>query len=238
MFGFSIFFFLVCLIAFILGIVFLLNKSKRKIGFFLLIGSGISFALSFALFIAFLAFQTEDQDKVTTQMDHTAVGKINKEVEPEETATYKEHMINSDQKKTEKFIKDDFDPLVRSVNANIDTNWQFYMIQPIERLELKGNLDSFKFDVVILVDIYKAVIIQIDGLDLPNYLNKDLANDVEIVKTNLIEAINKRIDTAETLLSATTKETILNTDMENIIEDSNVHLQVAAKAYGKLMDNI
>ncbi|MBU5214542.1 hypothetical protein [Heyndrickxia oleronia] len=136
----------------------------------------------------------------------------------------------------DKYLTDSVDPLINSVSSNIDTNWQFYMVEPIDRLLKDNDLEKFKNDVGLLINLYSGVVSQVNELQIPNYLNNDQKKDVEEIKLGLKEAINKRIEFADTLHSAANKEIIINQDIENIIDESNKNLNSAVSAYKNLIN--
>lgn len=132
------------------------------------------------------------------------------------------------------YIDGTLEPLVRSVSTNIDVNWGFYMIEPFERLEAGGNLEPFHSDIELLDNLYTGIIKQIDESKTPNHFNQNEIEDINEVKSELKNAINKRIEVIDILLEITNKEETLNTDTLEIIEKSNAHLLKAANTYSAL----
>lgn len=152
---------------------------------------------------------------------------VNKKVQTEEDNS-------ADQSKS--FIEDELDPLVNSVLSNVDTNWQFYFEEPVQRLSDDGDLEAFKTDLGLLVDLFKGIVADIEALEVPDYLSEEDAEDVNQIKEGLKGAVNKRIEAAETLIAMTDVQEVLDTDVVGLIEESNEELNTAVEAYESLIN--
>ncbi|MFD1205710.1 hypothetical protein ACFQ38_11425 [Sporosarcina contaminans] len=134
------------------------------------------------------------------------------------------------------YMDETFDPLVRSVTSNIDTNWEYYMIEPLDRLAANGDLSSFKADVELMISLSNSVVKQIDESETPSELDAGDKNDIDEVKSGLKNAINKRVEAAESILLKKTTEEVLNAEVDSLINESNEHLTKAVTAYKRLLD--
>lgn len=132
------------------------------------------------------------------------------------------------------YIDGTLEPLVRSVSTNIDLNWEFYMMEPFGRLESGGNIEPFHSDIGLLDNLYTGIIKQIDEAKTPDHFSENEINGINEIKTELKNAINKRIEVIDILMEIPNREKILNTDTLKIIEKSNEHLQKAANTYMSL----
>lgn len=125
---------------------------------------------------------------------------------------------------------------MRSVTSSVDANWEFYFVEPIERLEEDNNLENFISDVGLVVHLFGGIITQIESLEVPGFLSEIDASDINEIKHGLISAINKRIEVAETLIGMADQQQILEIDVIGTIEESNEYVQTAVNAYGSLLN--
>lgn len=194
---------------------------------------------AFLFFLLFLSItlvgcsgsQGEEPDRdVSAETEDTATEEeqVDEEVQTEEVDN------SADQSKS--FIEDELDPLVNSVSSNIDTNWQFYFEEPVQRLSDDGDLEAFKTDLGLLVDLFKGIVADIEALEVPDYLSEEDAEDVNQIKEGLKGAVNKRIEAAETLIAMTDVQEVLDTDVVGLIEESNEELNTAVEAYESLIN--
>lgn len=194
---------------------------------------------AFLFFLLFLSItlvgcsgsQGEEPDRdVSAETEDTATEEeqVDEEVQTEEVDN------SADQSKS--FIEDELDPLVNSVSSNIDTNWQFYFEEPVQRLSDDGDLEAFKTDLGLLVDLFKGIVADIEALEVPDYLSEEDSEDVNQIKEGLKGAVNKRIEAAETLIAMTDVQEVLDTDVVGLIEESNEELNTAVEAYESLIN--
>jgi len=212
--------------------------------------SGITFAVMIVSVIAFVATAepVEQADKEEPKKVETTAPVVKEEVEPEVSEEKAEIAKPKEEKVIEKsviptkpvvkqgeslrsYIDGTLEPLVRSVSTNIDVNWGFYMIEPFERLEAGGNIEPFHSDIELLDSLYTGIIKQIDESKTPDHFSENEINGINEIKTELKNAINKRIEVIDILIEIPDREKTLNTDTLKIIEKSNEHLQKAANTY-------
>jgi len=129
------------------------------------------------------------------------------------------------------YIDETLEPLVRSVSTNIDLNWGFYMLEPFKRLQDGGSIESFHSDIELLDSLYTGTIKQIDESETPAHFSEKETKDINTIKTELKNSINKRIEVIDILLEVPNREEALNTDTLKVIEKSNEHLQKAVQTY-------
>jgi len=127
------------------------------------------------------------------------------------------------------FIQDKLGPLVNSVAASVDTNWQFYFVEPVQRLAEGGDLEEAKADLELLVNLLKGEKKKLEGLEIPDGLE-----EAEKVRDELVLAIDKRIEAVQALLAIEDRQEAANLDVESLIVESNEHLTRAASAYKEL----
>lgn len=163
-----------------------------------------------------------DVEKVEPKKVETSAPAVKEKIEPKGVSL-------------QSYIDDTVDPLVNSVTANIDTNWGFYMIEPFERLEAGGNLESFQGDIELLGNLFNGVIQQIDESETPDHFSAEEIKNINEVKSELKMAVSKRIEVADVLLEKNSSGDVLNTDVIKQVDASNEHLQKAGVAYSRLI---
>lgn len=151
----------------------------------------------------------------------------NKEIEKTETVKPEDKQGES----LQTYIDETLEPLVRSVSTNIDTNWGFYMIEPFERLEAGGDIAAFHSDISLLDSLYTGIIKQIDESKTPDHFAEKEIKEINEIKSELKNAISKRIEVIDVLLEIPNREETLSTDTLKIIEKSNEHLNKAVQTY-------
>lgn len=168
--------------------------------------------------------QEGEPDKVTTSIVEPSTKK-----EPDKTEA-KENAIT-----LHSYIDETFEPLVRSVSANIDSNWEFYVIEPLDRLIDDGNVERFHNDIDLAINLSNGTIKKIDETDTPSHFSDSEIKNINEVKDELKNAINKRIEAIEILLSKNDVGSILNADVDEIIAQGNDHLEKSVVAYQRLL---
>lgn len=129
------------------------------------------------------------------------------------------------------FLQDELGPLVDSVAASVDTNWQFYFAEPVQRLAEGGDLEEAKADLELLVNLLEGEKKKLEGLEIPDGLE-----GAEKVRDELALAIDKRIEAVQALLAIEDRQEAENLDVESLIVESNEHLTRAASAYKELSE--
>lgn len=170
-------------------------------------------------------------DKLKAEMDKRAVAKTTPMAATIQTLP----PVTSESVKTgeslQTYIDGTLEPLVRSVSSNIDVNWGFYMIEPFERLEAGGSIEPFHSDIGLLDSLYTGIIKQIDESKTPDHFTEKDIKDINEIKSELKNSINKRIEVIDILMEIPNREKALNTDTLKVIEKSNEHLKKAVNAY-------
>lgn len=137
------------------------------------------------------------------------------------------------------YITNTLDPLIRSVSSSIDTNWQFYFVEPVERFTQDGNLNHLQTDITLCADLFKGIIQQIDALEVPDYFCEEDVKLVNEVKDGLHKSIAKRIEAIDLVAKAQTFDeavSLLNSDdVTNKILESNGFITAASQSYVKLL---
>src|SRR5690606_5468290 len=81
--------------------------------------------------------------------------------------------------------QDELGPLVNSVATNVDTNWQYYFVEPIQRLANGEDVETVKADLELLVDLLEGEKKKLTALEGDK--------KVEQMRDELTKAIDKRI---------------------------------------------
>jgi len=139
------------------------------------------------------------------------IGLLLPEPEPEEAT--------KDQEK-----QDELGPLVNSVATNVDTSWQYYFVEPIQRLTNGEDIETVKADLELLVDLLegeKKKLARLGGDE-----------KVEQMRDELTKAIDKRIEAVKTMLELEDHQGVEK--VEDIIAESNAHLSKAASLFREL----
>lgn len=137
------------------------------------------------------------------------------------------------------YINNSLDPLIRSVSSNVDTNWQFYFIEPVERFAQDGNLEYLQTDIKLCADLFKGIIQQIDTLEIPDYLSDEDVNLISEIKDGLQQSVSKRVEAIDLITKAQTVDeaiiAINSDEVANKIFESNNSIITAAQTYERLL---
>ena len=127
---------------------------------------------------------------------------------------------------TENYIKTELDPMVKSVASTMDTTWQYYFTEPVQRFAKDGNHEAYVTDLELCRDLLKGILVKVDNLEVPESLNSEDRQSVNEVKENLYKAVKSRLEIVEMALSTGVNEK----ELQAKIEDSNKYLEQASLA--------
>lgn len=130
----------------------------------------------------------------------------------------------------EDYIETELDPLVKSVASTMDTTWQYYFAEPVERFAKDGNREAYVTDIELCQNLLEGTLVKVDNLEVPESLNTDDKDLVNEIKENLHKAINSRLEIVEMALGAGVSEK----ELQSKVEDSNKFLEQASLAYKSL----
>ncbi|MEK5038894.1 hypothetical protein [Sporosarcina sp. FSL K6-3457] len=153
----------------------------------------------------------------------------------EESKEIKEELVE-EKIDLDSYISDTFDPFVRHITANIDTNWEFYMLEPFDRLEAGGSLDAFHSDLSLLVNLYNGVVKSIDEEETPAHFSELDIDALNYIKSELKNSINKRIEAAYLIMDVDTAEETFRVDVSTHLLEGNKHLENAVGMYSNLLN--
>lgn len=120
--------------------------------------------------------------------------------------------------------QDELGPLVNSVATNVDTSWQYYFVEPIQRLANGEDVETVKADLELLVDLLEGEKKKLTVLEGDK--------KVEQMRDELTKAIDKRIEAVKTMLELEDHQDAEK--VEGIIAESNAHLSKAASLFKEL----
>ena len=114
--------------------------------------------------------------------------------------------------------------LVNSVATNVDTSWQYYFVEPIQRLANGEDIETVKADLELLVDLLEGEKKKLTALEGDK--------KVEQMRDELTKAIDKRIEAVKIMLDLEDHQDVEK--VEGIIAESNAHLSKAASLFREL----
>ncbi|BFH71197.1 hypothetical protein J27TS7_49850 [Paenibacillus dendritiformis] len=130
-----------------------------------------------------------------------------------------------------KYFKNDLEPFAKSINADIDNNWKYYMIEPIERLERDGDLEAFRGDMDLLIKLYSLTVANINNMKIPDTLETSDRQDIMEYRDELSKAVGLRLVIAKTLVELDDADKVIKYDASKDMAESEQHLKSAAKAF-------
>src|SRR5690606_23672334 len=120
--------------------------------------------------------------------------------------------------------QDELETLVNSVATSVDTSWQYYFVEPIQRLANGEDVETVKADLELLVDLLEGEKKKLAALEGDE--------KVEQMRDELTKAIDKRVEAVKTMLELEDHQGVKK--VENIIAESNAHLSKAASLFKEL----
>lgn len=129
------------------------------------------------------------------------------------------------------YFKNELEPFARSINADVDNNWKYYMIEPIERLERDGDLEAFRGDMDLLIKLYSLTVANINNMKIPDTLEASDRLDITEYRDELSKAVGLRLVIAKILIELDSADKVIRYDASKDMAESEQHLKSAAKAF-------
>lgn len=136
---------------------------------------------------------------------------------------------------TKKFISEDLDKFVRNISSTVDTNWKYYLIEPLERLEQNNDVDTFKSDLKLYIDMQTLTVNKVNDFEIPKELDQTDRLDLMDFRDELSKAVSLRLHIAKSYAELKKASEVLKADFSQVVAESEVHLKKSVEAYAKVV---